>query len=201
MILENFEALSAAQRQMFADATTKLLASAFLARDKRDNKELYYFVLSFKNYFDEYFGIIGYDLEIDREHGAIQLRTKDNQNLLRLKKDESLVLLILRILYHQHLAATSVNDNVIVTIDEVHERYDHLELKKKINKTDLIQILRLYRRFNLLETLGDITQGSTRLVLYPTILMAINTASINEVIETIARITTKEGGARNEETD
>ena len=201
MILENFEALSAAQRQMFSDATTKLLASAFLARDKRDNKELYYFILSFKNYFDEYFGIIGYELEIDREHGAIQLKTKDNQNLLRLKKDESLILLILRILYHQHLAETSVNDNVIVTIDEVHERYDHLELKKKINKTDLIQVLRLYRRFNLLETLGDITQGSTRLVLYPTILMAINTASINEVIETIARITTKEGGVRNEETD
>jgi len=41
MILQNFENLTGAQRQMFADTVVRLLASAFLARDKKDNKELY----------------------------------------------------------------------------------------------------------------------------------------------------------------
>jgi hypothetical protein len=199
MILENFEQLTNPQRAMFADTCNKLLSSAFLAKDKKDNKEQYYFILSFKNYFDEYFSIIGYELNVDREQGAIQLISKDNANLLKLKKEESLILLIIRILYHQHLVQTSVNDNVIITVDEIHQKYDTLELKKKINKTDLVNILRLYRKYNLIEPLGDITQGSTRIIVYPTILMAINTQNINDVLDTIGRIVNHPGGKENEE--
>ena len=194
MILDQFETLSDSQRQLFSDTVNKLLGSGFLARDKRDNKEMYYFVLSFKHYFDEFLGIIKFELLIDREHGAIQLINQDNQNLLKLKKDESLILLILRILYHQHLVSTSINDNVIITVDEVHQKYDALELKKKINKTDLVSILRLYRKYNLIEPLGDPAQPNTRIVLYPTLLLAIQTQNINEVLNTIQQVLNK-GGA------
>lgn len=200
MILENFDQLSNPQKAMFADTCNKLLSCAFLAKDKKDNKEQYYFVLSFKNYFDEYFQVIGYELYLDRERGAIQLVSPENTNLLKLKKDESLILLILRILYHQHLVQTSINDNVVIMVDEIHQKYDTLELKKKINKTDLVAIIRLYRRYNLVEPLGDITQGNTRIVIYPTILMAINTQSINDVVESLNRIVSQNGGKDNEET-
>lgn len=200
MILEQFDTLTNAQKQMFADTVVKLLANAFLAKDKKDNKEMYYFILSFKNYFDEYFNIINYELVIDRDRGAIQLVTKENQNVLKLKKEESLILLILRILYHQHLVETSINDNVIITIDEIHQKYDALELKKKINKTDLVSILRMYRRYNLIEPLGDITQGGTRIIVYPTILMAILTNNINDVLDVIGRIASKEGVTKEDET-
>jgi hypothetical protein len=199
MILENFEKLTSAQRQTFADTVVRLLANAFLARDKKDNKEMYYFVLSFKNYFDEYLGVIGYELVLDRDRGAIQLVTKENQNLVKLKKEESLILLILRILYHQHLVETSVNDNVVITVDEIHQKYDALELKKKMNKTDLVAVLRMYRKFNLIETLGDPSQGNTRIIVYPTILMAISTQNINDVLDTIRRLASKEGGQAVEE--
>lgn len=200
MILEQFDTLTNAQKQMFADTVVKLLANAFLAKDKKDNKEMYYFVLSFKNFFDEYLNIINYELIIDRDQGAIQLVTKENQNVLKLKKDESLILLILRILYHQHLVETSINDNVIITTDEIHQKYDTLELKKKINKTDLVSILRMYRRYNLIEPLGDITQSGTRIIVYPTILMAISTNNINDVLDVINRISSKEGSAKEDET-
>jgi len=199
MILQNFENLTGAQRQMFADTVVRLLANAFLARDKKDNKELYYFVLSFKNYFDEYFGVIGYELILDRDRGALQLVTKENQNLVKLKKEESLILLILRILYHQHLVETSVNDNVVIMIDEIHQKYDALELKKKMNKTDLVSVIRLYRKYNLIEPLGDPAIGNTRVIIYPTILMAISTQNINDVLDVIPFLASKEGGPAVEE--
>jgi hypothetical protein len=202
MILENYENLSQGQQQLFSDTCNKLLATGFLARDKRDNKEQYYFVLSFKQYFDEFFGVICYELILDREQGAIQLISKENRNLLRLKKDESIILLILRILYHQHLVETSINDNVVIRIDEIHQKYDALEIKKrKINKTDLVTILRLYRKYNLIEPMGDITQSNTKVIIYPTILMAINTHQINDIYDLIGKITGNEGGKTDEETD
>jgi len=133
--------------------------------------------------------------------GAIQIVHTEGTNLLRLKKEETLVLLILRILYHQHLVKTSVNDNIVIRVDEIHQYYDSLELKKKINKTDLVKILRTYRRLNLIDPLGDITKANTKIVIYPTILLAINTQAINDVYNLIANIEDKNEGEDNEETD
>ncbi len=181
MILKDFDELNMGQKQMFSKTCNKLLSRGFLARDKDDTKEAYYFVLSFKDSFEEFFDVIDYDIEIDREGGAIQLRHREGKNVLRLKKDETIVLLILRILYHQNLQKTSVNDNVVIDVSEIHTKYDALELKKKINKTDLIKILRMYKRYNLLEPLGNITKSGTKIVLYPTLLMAIDTHRINDV--------------------
>ncbi|MGE4378872.1 MAG: DUF4194 domain-containing protein [Candidatus Izemoplasmatales bacterium] len=199
MILEKFDDLNMGQRQLFARTCLKLLQNSFIARDKEDNKEMYYFILSFKNYFDEYFDVIDFEIVLDRELGAVQLINREGSNLLRLKKDETLVLLILRILYHQHLVKTSINDNIVIKVDEIHTYYDSLELKKKINKTDLVKILRIYRRLNLIEPLGDITKANTKIVIYPTILLAINTQAINDVYNLIANIEDKNEGEENEE--
>lgn len=201
MILEKYDELNLSQKQLFAKTCLKLLQNSFIARDKEDNKEMYYFLLSFKNYFDEYFDIMGFEIVLDREMGAIQLVHTEGTNLLRLKKEETLVLLILRILYHQHLVKTSVNDNIVIRVDEIHQYYDSLELKKKINKTDLVKILRTYRRLNLIDPLGDITKANTKIVIYPTILLAINTQAINDVYNLITNIEDKNEGEDNEETD
>ncbi len=201
MILENFENLNTSQRNLFTRTCLKLLSTGFLARDKMDNKEMYYFLLSYKKYFDEYFGIINYEINLDRENGAIQLTHADNSNLLRLKKEETIILLILRILYHQHLADTSVNDNIIIKIDELHQYYESLELKKKINKTDLVRILRMYKKFNLIEPIGDITKSNSKIIIFPTILLAINTTAINDVYDLISRIEYQQGSDTDEKTD
>ncbi len=200
MILENFENLNSVQKSLFAKTCLRLLSTGFLARDKKDNKEMYYFLLSYKKYFDEYFEIIDYEIILDRENGAVQLIHPQNQNLLKLKREETLMLLILRILYHQHLADTSVNDNVVIKIDELHQYYDTLDLKKKINKTDLMNILRLYKRYNIIEPLGDITKANTKIIIFPTILLAINTSTINDVFDLINRLESKqEEGEQDEE--
>jgi hypothetical protein len=199
MILDKFEELNAGQRNMFSKTCLKLLSTGFIARDKRDNKDMYYFILSYKKYFDEYFEVMSYEIVLDRENGAIQLLNSENSNVLRLKKDETLILLILRILFHQHLADTSINDNVVIRIDELHQYYDSLELKRKINKTDLVKILRMYKKFNIIEPVGDITKSNSRIIIFPTILLAINTSVINDVYDLISRIEPKQGSDNIEE--
>ena len=201
MILENFEELNVGQKRLFAKTCLRLLSNSFLAKDKEDNKEMYYFIISFKQYFDEYFDVMDFELVLDRELGAVQLIHRENNNLLRLKKDESIILLILRILFHEHLVKTSINDNVVIKVDEIHDYYDSLELKKKINKTDLVKILRLFKRYNLIETLGDITKSSTPIIIYSTVLLAINTQTINDVYNIINHIENKNGSDNNEKTD
>lgn len=192
-MLDSYERLTSVQKATFKDIANKLLASTFLARDKKDNKDNYYFVVSYKEVFDEFFAILGYEVKLDQGIGAIMLSSDQNTGFLKLRRDETIILLILRLLYHERLKETSLNENVVISILDIHEKYNYLEIKKRINKTDLVSALRLFRRFNLIETIGDITMSNTKVVIMPTILYAINTEEITEVYNTISRIVSEAG--------
>lgn len=192
-MLDSYERLTSVQKATFKDIANKLLASTFLARDKKDNKDNYYFVVSYKEVFDEFFAILGYEVKLDQGVGAIMLSSDQNTGFLKLRRDETIILLILRLLYHERLKETSLNENVVISILDIHEKYNYLEIKKRINKTDLVSALRLFRRFNLIETIGDITMSNTKVVIMPTILYAINTEEITEVYNTISRIVSEAG--------
>lgn len=192
-MLDSYERLTNVQKATFKDIANKLLASTFLARDKKDNKDNYYFVVSYKEVFDEFFAILGYEVKLDQGVGAIMLKSDQNTGFLKLRRDETIILLILRILYHERLKETSLNENVVITVLDIHEKYNFLEIKKRINKTDLVSALRLFRRFNLIETIGDITMSNTKVVIMPTILYAINTEEITDVYNTVSRIVSEAG--------
>ncbi len=192
-MLDSYERLTNVQKATFKDIANKLLASTFLARDKKDNKDNYYFVVSYKEVFDEFFAILGYEVKLDQGVGSIMLKSNQNTGFLKLRRDETIILLILRILYHERLKETSLNENVVITVLDIHEKYNFLEIKKRINKTDLVSALRLFRRFNLIETIGDITMSNTKVVIMPTILYAINTEEITEVYNTVSRIVSEAG--------
>ena len=191
-MLDALEKMSVGQQQQFKDTANKLLATTFLSRDKKDNKEAYYFLMSYKDLFDEFFKILGYEIELDMQLGAVKLNGATAQNILKLKRDETLVLLIVRLLYHERIKDTSINDNTVVSVSDIHAKYDMLEIKKKLNKTDLISALRLLRRYNLIEITGDITTSACKLVILPTILLAIKSEDISEVFNTINKINAEE---------
>ena len=94
-MLDSYERLTNVQKATFKDIANKLLASTFLARDKKDNKDNYYFVVSYKEVFDEFFAILGYEVKLDQGVGAIMLKSDQNTGFLKLRRDETIILLIL----------------------------------------------------------------------------------------------------------
>ncbi len=195
-MLENLEKMTTTQQNLFRDVANRLLSYNFLAKDKKDNKEAYYFLMSYKDIFDEFFKILGLEINLDQQKGAVMLSGSKEAATLHLKRDESVILLILRLLYHEKLKEASLNDNIVCQVSDIHEKYDYLEIKRKLNKTDLVSALRLFRRYNLIEATGDLTTSACRIVILPTILMAIPSEDINTIYQTILRIS--DGGEDNE---
>ena len=191
-MLNVYETFNVTQQNQFRDTANKLLSNTFLCRDKRDNKESYYFLMSHKEVFDEFFKILGYEINLDTTLGTVMLEGASASNTLKLKRDESIILLILRLLYHEKAKDASLNDNIICSVADVHEKYDYLQIKRKLNKTDLVSSMRLFRRYNLVEITGDITTSTCRIVILPTILMAIKSEDVTSVYQTIMHITNEE---------
>lgn len=184
----------------FKRVCNKLMGICFIVRKNEQTKKDYYFIERHRKTFEEYLGVLGCDLEINEEYGVIQLVNRENYNHVHLKLNDSIVLLILRILYDEKKRELSVTD-VVVNIGDIQERFLSLKIRdKQMDKTALNNSLRVLRRYNLIELLDkNLTEEDARILIYDSILMAVRVDDIRRVSEMIDQYR-KGGRARNEET-
>ena len=138
----------------FSRICNRLLSSCFLCKRNTTTKSDYYFVMKYKEKFSECFALLGYRLEINEEYGVIQLTNPQNYNRYNMKLFESILLLILRILYDEKRRELSVSDEVIVNVGDIHEKFLSLKIRDKmIDKTTFRNAIRTLKRFHNIEAL------------------------------------------------
>ena len=188
-------------KENFRRICSRLLSCCFLCKSNASNKSDYYFVLKYRSEFKTYLEILGYRLEINEELGVIQLTNAYNYNRLNLKLYESVILLILRILYDEKKRELSVSDEVIVNLGDIQDKYLSLQIREKmIDKTTMSNALSLFRRFQLIETLDrDLGNEESRILIYDSILMAVRIDDIRKAYEKLEIY--RKGKQTDEETD
>ena len=188
-------------KENFRRICSRLLSCCFLCKSNASNKSDYYFVLKYRGEFKTYLEILGYRLEINEELGVIQLTNAYNYNRLNLKLYESVILLILRILYDEKKRELSVSDEVIVNLGDIQDKYLSLQIREKmIDKTTMRNALSLFRRFQLIETLDrDLGNEESRILIYDSILMAVRIDDIRKAYEKLEIY--RKGKQTDEETD
>ena len=166
---------SPVQKEKFKIAANKLLNSCFIIKKKEDTRNDYIFIIQNKERFIEYFDLLGYKIIINENQGVIALSNISGTGRLRLKKIESIILLILRLLYVEKRKELSLTDNVIILTDEIHQKYNMLKIESKANldKTTLRETIRLFKRYNIVTMIDrDVTMSDARLKIYPFIFYA-----------------------------
>lgn len=169
----------------FQRICNRLLSHCFLCKGNVTNKSDYYFVLKFKNQFKEYLEVLGYRLEFNEEYGVIQLTNPKNYNRVNLKLFESIILIILRILYDEKKRELSMSNEVIVNLGDIQDKFLSLNIRDKlVDKTSMRNILSLFKRFQIIETLDkDLTNEESRVLIFDSILMAVRVEDIKQAYE------------------
>lgn len=183
---QQYSRMKLKDQERFERVANKLLSVCFITNKKGSHHrdfEDYYFIEQYKPVFQNYFQLIGWEVVVSSRHGVATLVNHANYNRLNLKLHESIVLLILRLIYEDHFHEVSETEQIIITVDEIHEKYLALDLKDRImTKTELNAVLTLFRRFNLIDLIDrDATRGDSRIIIYPTILFAIRIENINHI--------------------
>ncbi|MGF0031509.1 DUF4194 domain-containing protein [Bariatricus sp. SGI.154] len=183
--MELLEGMLQKDKDEFKRICNRLLANCFLCKGNVTNKSDYYFVLKYRERFREYLEVLGYRLEINEEYGVIQLTNAQNYNRLNLKLFESIILLILRILFDEKKRELSVSDEVIVNLGDIQDKFLSLQIRDKmIDKTTMRNTLHLFRRFQLVELLDrDLANEESRVLIYDSILMAVRVEDIKQAYE------------------
>jgi hypothetical protein len=179
---------SSVQKDKFRIAANKLLNNCFVLKKKEDTRNDYIFIVQNKDLFKEYFELLGYNIEINEMYGVVALSNSYGSGRLRLKKIESIILLILRLLYIEKRKELSLNEDVVVLAEDIHQKYNMLKIESKLNidKTMLRDTIRLFKRYNLIYNIDlDVTKSNARIRIFPSILFAITNENISEMYEDI----------------
>lgn len=196
--MDLFEGMLQKDRDEFRRVCNKLMSICFIVRCNEATKSDFYFIQRWKNVFERYLDVLGYTLEINEEYGVIQLVNRENYNHWNLRLNDSIILLILRILYDEKKRELSLTD-VVVNLGDIQEKYISLKIREKqIDKTTMNNALRLFKRFNLVELLDrDLMQEESRVIIYDSILMAVRVEDIRRVNDMIALY--RKGGKTEDE--
>ena len=199
--MDMLEGMLQRDKDDFSRICNRLLSSCFLCKRNETNKADYYFVLKHRDKFLVYLSLLGYRLEINEEYGVVQLTNPRNYNRYNLKLFESIILLILRILYDEKKRELSISDEVIINVGDIHEKFMSLKIRDKmIDKTTLRNAISTFKRFQLIETLdSDLSSEDTRIIIFDSILMAVRVEDIKQAYERLQNY--KKGDKSNEETN
>ena len=172
--MEYLEGMLQKEKDNFSRVCNRLLGTCFLCKGNQNTKADYYFVLKYRKEFKEYLGVLGYRLEINEEYGVIQLKLYD-----------SIVLLILRILYDEKKRELSAIEEVIVNLGDIQDKFVSLNIRDRlIDKTTMRNALSLFRRYQIVELLDkDMGDEESRVLIYDSILMVVRAEDIKAAYE------------------
>ena len=193
---------SVAQKEKFRVAANKLLNQCFLLKKREDTRKEYIFVRQNRELFVPYFDLLGYDLKINEDQGVIGIVNQFGTGRLSLGKYESIFLLILRLLYiEKRKELATFSEEVTVLMEEVREKYAMLKVKTRpmLDKGSERSMVSLFRRYNLIQNLdSDVNQPDARLIIYPSIIMAVPVENINEYFEMTERKLNEYAGGKED---
>ena len=196
--MEVLEGLSQKDQEQFRRVCGKLLSSCFICKRNENTKSDYYFIMRLREQMEEYLGVLGLSLEISEQYGVIQLVSREGLGHANLKLADSIILLILRILYDEKKRELSLTD-VVVNVGDIQEKYLSMKVRdKQIDKTTMNNALRTLKRYNLVNLLDrDMMQEDGRILIYDSILMAVRVEDIQKVSELIDKY--RKGGSKADE--
>ena len=158
---------------MLEETANYLLNHCFVLGSVEDQRAKYLYVQDHLDEVRAVFAPLGYSVLLyPAPLQAAALVNGHEGSQARLLKYESILLLVLRLLYLQKresLAASA--DQVLVTVEEVQTELQKMNLPRRLDQKTLENLMRTLRRYNLARPVGRLSGLDSRIEVFPTVLL------------------------------
>lgn len=177
-----------------------LLNNCFLIGNVDSMREKYYYVINHEESFRQLFQPIGYTLVIHRNLRVVQLVNNHGAGRLSLKKYESIMLLIFRLMYVEKREKLSTSeDQIVVRVEELKNEYEKLNLPRKFDKTLLEDSLKNIKHYNLVRPLDKLLEMDAKIQIYPSVMLAMPDSTISTAYEQTSKLLSRYENSDEEE--
>lgn len=187
LFTENYSSLKEGEKNNFSRISNKMLQVNFLTRRKPGDQNDYRFILAYQETFQAFFRLIDFSINVKREDEVIYITNDERFNHISLRKTESILILILRVIYQRKSDVVTLDEDVEVFLYEIHDelsRIGYLD-NKRITKSELKPALTFLRSYNIIDYIDRGLSDDARIKIYPTILYVTDLDGIKEVIDRV----------------
>ena len=140
------------QEEDFVRAANLLMTNQFIHADRSSHRQSYFLISSHVDYFKNIFAAIGWSFVHQPDEAYLGILPQGDERNLKLKLDESLILLCMRQMYEQKLENFEIESGKAYTSsDELLSLYETLTGKDIPNETRSKELLSLFSRHGLIE--------------------------------------------------
>lgn len=151
-----------------------LLNHCFVIGNLEATREKYYLITNNEEELQTIFRPLGYSIVINRTLRVAQLVNLHEWGRVEFQKYETILLLILRLLYVEKRETLSVSEQLVtVTVDEVEAEYNKLNLPRKLDRRTLEAALRTFKKYNLALAIDRLENSSARIQILSSIMLAL----------------------------
>lgn len=166
-----------------------LLNNCFLMGTVDTTREKYYYVTNHEESFRQIFLPIGYTLVIHRNLRVVQLINNHGSGRITLRKYESIILLIFRLLYVEKRESLSTNeDRIYATVEEIKNEYEKLNLPRKFDRAFLEDSIRNIKRYNLVQVADKLVDMDAKIQIYPSVMLAMPDTDISKAYDETVKL-------------
>lgn len=175
--------------KMLEETANYLLNHCFLLGNVEDQRSHYLYVQDNLEKVRAVFAPLGYSVVLyPAPLQAAALVNEHEGNQAKLLKYESILLLILRLLYLQKRESLATGaDEVLVTVEEVQTELQKMNLPRRIDQPTLERLMRTLRKYNLARPVGRLSGLDSRIEVFPTVLLALTDADLADAAAEAAR--------------
>lgn len=206
---ESYQALNETSCQQFGQVVEKLLKSTFIIRSRAEDYTDYCFIVEHKSLFESFFSLLDEEFILDFENSLAYVKPTSGRLRVQLGKFDTLILLILRLAYHQKMIEVGTDDKaILITVGELIEKATQtgvFEERNLAKKSYYLETLRKFRKHRIIDFSAAQLDDETTINILPTILALIPSNSIDEIAERIKLLDrsadNSEGGDEDEEAE
>ncbi|MEK6706526.1 MAG: DUF4194 domain-containing protein [Bdellovibrionota bacterium] len=174
-------------RRMFTEVTQDLYNHCFILREGHlKSNPRYAFIEKHEEPLAAYLAIGGWRLYLDRELGVARLHHPEGTGRFHFNKEETSLLLVLRLIYHEQKQTASEIPDIIVSVGTIRERMHSLlpdaAIKPFLSRKTMGSRLRRLEQFRIIsfEKSSFQIDDDTPIILQPVLEHMVNSQTIEE---------------------
>lgn len=195
---KEYGAMGDKKKETFARLCDRLLDEQFIYLGLDGDRQDYYAILNMREAIEAYFAVIDFTLRHDDVSKIFYLESAGGRNRVRLKKLETVILIILRKFYFTRSRSADSNADISVSFEELAGEIERTGIYRAVpNRSQTVGAMRTLKRCKLINFDERSLEQRSVIEIYPTVPIVVNTSSL-EYIEGILRSYAEQGEAEDE---
>lgn len=199
---EMYKQMNENDRDVFSKVCNRLLGNNFIYGQIKKDKEIYYSIIKWQDEISKYFSLIDYTLEHSSTYKIFFLKSNSGNDRIRLKKMESILLLLCRKFYYVKGKEVNSSVNIFVTFNDLVDEINKTQIyKDRLVKGQLFDSLKILKRNKIINFDSNNFSETDAFEIYPTILYVVTNMDLKMIEDKLASYQNSEDGDTKDEVD